>query len=98
LDSDAKASKPNPQRVKEFRQDELKTTEDILNLCRGPQEKAVIMQQNNFTDRQLDRWLQRLSDQGLIVECGGEVVITPKGQLVLDLLEKLRGFFGVNQT
>ena len=83
---------------KEFSKDELKVIEDILAFCSEPQSETKIMRKNDLGVEQLGNWMQYLLSRGLLVGCSGEFVTSQKGQMLLELFAKLRGFFGVNQA
>ena len=83
---------------KEFSKDELKVIEDILAFCSEPQSETKIMRKNDLGVEQLGNWMHYLLSRGLLVGCSGEFVTSKKGQLLLELFTKLRGFFGVNQA
>jgi predicted transcriptional regulator len=55
------------------------------------------MCKHNLSMEQLGRCIQYLRAQDLLVERGGEFVTTQKGEELLELFAKLRGFFGVDQ-
>jgi predicted transcriptional regulator len=102
VDGNEKTADPNENLnldVKnEFVKADLKVIEDILTFCSEPRTKTKIMSINDLSVEHLCSWMQFLLSRGLLVECSGEFVSTKKGQLLLELFAKLRGFFGVNET
>lgn len=82
---------------KAFYKESLEVIKDILTFCSKPQTKTKIMCKHNLSMEQLGRCIQYLRAQDLLVERGGEFVTTEKGEELLELFAKLRGFFGVDQ-
>ena len=69
----------------------------VLTFCNEPQTRTTIMYKHNLSLEQLGCCIQYLRAQDLLVERGGEFVTTEKGEELLGLFAKLRGFFGVDQ-
>lgn len=82
---------------KAFYKESLEVIKDVLTFCSEPRTKTKIMCKHNLSMEQLGRCIQYLRAQDLLVERGGEFVTTQKGEELLELFAKLRGFFGVDQ-
>jgi predicted transcriptional regulator len=82
---------------KAFYKESIEIIKDVLTFCSEPQTKTKIMCKHNLGVEQLGRCIQYLLAQDLLVERGVEFVTTEKGEELLGLFTKLRGFFGVDQ-
>ena len=82
---------------KAFYKESIDVIKDVLTFCNEPQTKTEIMCKHNPGMEQLGRCIQYLLAQDLLVERGDEFVTTRKGEELLGLFAKLRGFFGVDQ-
>jgi predicted transcriptional regulator len=67
---------------------------DVLNLCTKPQNKAKIAR--NLDPELVNGCIQYLLAQGLLNEVDDKFATTKKGRELVELLTKLRGFFGVD--
>jgi predicted transcriptional regulator len=82
---------------KAFYKKSIEVIKVVLTLCSEPQTRTTIMCKHNLSVEQLGRCIQYLLAQDLLIERGGEFVTTEKGEELVGLFAKQRGFFGVDQ-
>ncbi|MCW4010462.1 MAG: winged helix-turn-helix domain-containing protein [Candidatus Bathyarchaeota archaeon] len=79
-----------------FREDRLDIIEEVLVFCRKPQTRKDIAQTTNLDTDNLYGCIEYMLSQGLLLEYGSQFLTTDKGETLLKLFVKLRGFFGID--
>ncbi len=78
-------------------QENLDIIRDVLAQCREPRTQIQITRGNGLVAKQFKECSQFLLRQGFLTQADDEYVSTKKGEVLLDLLLKLKGFFGIDQ-